>query len=108
MKKEVILVPKDKFPIDVIAEIGERTKNCWIFLHDNAYLRLKNACDKDLSTSYYKEFFFESSNDSPETHITFHNCRNGDWFKVISISAYDLDVKCSEDPEDIFFIRMEE
>ena len=35
MKKEEIIVPKDKCPLDVLSEMGERTKNAWIFLHYN-------------------------------------------------------------------------
>ena len=30
MKKEVIIVPEDKCPLDVLAEMGERTANAWI------------------------------------------------------------------------------
>lgn len=46
MKKEVILVPKDKCPLDVLAEMGERTKNAWIFLHQNATEKLKKTADE--------------------------------------------------------------
>ncbi len=40
MKKEPILVPKNKCPLDVLAEMGEQTKSAWIFLHRNAVEKL--------------------------------------------------------------------
>ena len=50
MKKEVILVPKDKCPLDVIAEMGERIRNSWIFLHENAYYNLLTSKGASSST----------------------------------------------------------
>ena len=46
MKKEVILVPQDKCPLDVLAEMGECTRNSWIFLHDNVVDKLHSTADE--------------------------------------------------------------
>lgn len=43
MKKKVTLVPKDKCPLDVLAEMKERTANAWIFLHHNAVEKLQRS-----------------------------------------------------------------
>ena len=82
MKKEVILVPKDKCPLDVLAEMGEITEKAWIFLDASAYNKLleSDGCkvygsEKDdgkimlkwEATDEYPRFFWRSS-----SHRTLH------------------------------------
>lgn len=51
MKKEVTLVPKDKCPLDVLADMEERTADAWIYFHENAVKKLEKSCD------IYEEIF---------------------------------------------------
>ena len=69
MKKEVILVPKDKCPLDVLAEMGERTKNSWIFLHQNAVDKLTITADESREVFFGFVFYWKSTKESPETSL---------------------------------------
>jgi len=111
MKKEVILVPKDKCPLDVLAEMGERIKNSWIFLHENAYEKLKSTCDtqEKFNLNSYHSLSWNATDNYPETNIRIYCNSIGVWYLVSMISAVDISFKhISKDPEDIFFLKMEE
>ena len=95
MKKEVTFVPKDKCPLDVLAEMEERTAIAWIYFHENAVKKLEKSCDS------YEEF--------PATAITIGTEVIGCWNPVYSIDAEDIAFKShSSDPEEILFLQMEE
>lgn len=109
MKKEVIIVPKDKCPLDVLAEMGEQTKSSWIYLHKTAFDKLmsENCSKKDEMT--FCELTFEETDDYPKTTILINDTGGGVWFTVCSISANDIAFKGrAMDPENIFFLKMEE
>ena len=109
MKKEVILVPKDKCPLDVLAEMGERTKNAWIFLHQNAVDKLRRTADEtcEVAVGVYR-FDWKATEEFPETILRFDISR-GVWSKITSITADDIAFKItSADPEDIYFLKMDE
>lgn len=40
---KTIFVPKDKCPLEVLAEIGEQTRDAWIFLHNDVVDHLKET-----------------------------------------------------------------
>ena len=109
MKKEVILVPKDKCPLDVLAEMGERTKNSWIFLHQNAVDKLRRTADEICEIAVgVNSFYWKSTEEFPETILRFDISR-GVWSKVTRITADDIAFKItSTDPEDIYFLKMDE
>lgn len=94
MKKEVIIVPKDKCPLDVLAEMGERTKNSWLFFHSNIIEKLKES-----KGATYEEgnkqgtlvFTWEETKEYPETKIVIDICALcTEWKPVICISASDI------------------
>lgn len=113
MKKEVILVPKDKCPLDVLAEMGERTKNSWIFLDTSALqkLLLSDGCKPwyrkhDTLTATLK---WEATDEYPETSVLMEVPTPRGWGKILSIKAEDIAFTIStDDPEDIFFLKMAE
>lgn len=109
MKKEVIPVPKDKCPLDVLAEMGERTKNAWIFLHQNATEKLKKTADEcKYSSSPVYTLLWNATDEFPETRVRI-DIMYGEWSSVDRISANDIAFKQkSANPEDIFFLKMDE
>lgn len=113
MKKEVIIVPKDKCPLDVLAEMGNRTENAWIFLHSNAFQKLQRSegvsCEEG-SRDGVIVLTWEETNDYPETRIAIDICALAtDWKPIISISASDISFNLMPvDPEDLYFLKMEE
>lgn len=113
MKKEVILVPKDKCPLDVLAEMGERTENAWIFLDATAYNKL---LESDGCEAYSREndnerimLKWEATEDYPATAVLLEIPTTYGWGKIISIEAEDIAFTlCMADPEDLFFLKMAE
>ena len=111
MKKEVTLVPKDKCPLDVLAEMGERTKNAWIFLHQNALKKLITIADTHQvqGRNAYHYLHWDATDDFPETEVLIDFNTQVDWVLVVGISASDIAFKQKPaDPEDIYFLKMDE
>jgi len=115
MKKEVILVPKDKCPLDVLAEMGEQIRNSWIFLHENAYNHLLKS--KGVSYSTFNSMNanqetlikWTATEEYPETVMFCEVPSPKGWAKITSIKAEDIAFGLStHNPEDIFFLKMEE
>lgn len=115
MKKEVILVPKDKCPLNVLAEMGERTRNSWIFLHENAYEHLlkskgvRHSTGNSMNSNQCTWIKWDATKDYPETVVFCEVPSSKGWGKIQSIDAEDIVFGLStHDPEDIFFLKMEE
>lgn len=111
MKKEVTLVPKDECPLDVLAEMEERTANAWIFLHDNAVEKLKKSCVKYTLQYHSIKLNWDATENIPATSIIINTRKfySGHWNFVDYIEADDIAFKHrSYDPEEIFFLQMEE
>lgn len=113
MKKEVIIVPNDKCPLNVLAEMSERTENAWIFLHHNAVEKLQHS-DGVSCTEGGKQgtlvLTWEATDDYPETRVVIDVCAMEiAWKPIILISASDIFFTLMPvDPEDIYFLKMEE
>lgn len=109
MKKEVILVPKDKCPLDVLAEMGEKIQNSWIFLHKNAAEILYDTADDILLREEgFRDVSWKETEQYPETNIKVQSSVLV-WLKVYEINASDIAFTISpDDPEDLFFLKMEE
>lgn len=115
MKKEVILVPKDKCPMDVLAEMGERIRNSWIFLHENAYEHLlkskgvRHSTTNSMNANQTTLIKWAATKEYPETVVFCEVPSPKGWGKITSIDAEDIAFGLStHDPEDIFFLKMAE
>ena len=113
MKKEVTIVPKDKCPLDVLAELGERTENAWIFLDVMCCNKLveSEGCEvytrKDDETQM--QLKWKATKEYPATTVLFEVPIGFGWGKIISIEAEDIAFTFEmADPEEIFFLKMEE
>ena len=113
MRKEVTPVPKDKCPLDVLAEMGERTKNCQIFLHHTALEKLLHSDGvsakegKKLGTL---ELTWATTRHHPEERVVVDVCGMAtDQKSVILISSTDISFTLiPTDPEDLYFLKMED
>ena len=111
MKKEVTIVPTDKCPLDVLAELGERTKHAWIYLHENAVSKLEKSCNSgdEIPKTNGIMLTWSATDEFPETSIIINKGEIGPWKPVYIIEADDIAFHCMEDdPEEIFFLKMEE
>lgn len=109
MKKEVTIVPKDKCPLDILAELKERTESAWIYMHENVIAKLAKDCDQFHEAHGCTSFAWIATKDFPTTKITLVVDVIGCWKPVFAIDAGDIAFKhTSSDPEEIFFLKMEE
>ena len=110
MLKDVTLVPKDKCPLDVLAEMGEQTANAWIFLHKNAVEKLRSTADIVTVTDSFLKMHWKETEKYPSTTILVkHPTKEYIWQRIYHIMAIDIafDYEPS-DPEHLFFLQMEE
>ena len=106
MKKEVILVPKDKCPLNVLREMGERIRNSWIFLHDDAVRKLETTTDY-IEEKGYQELVWSATEKYSQTTLDIEIV--GTWHKVYRIIAEGIAFEYeAQDPEDIYFLKMDE
>ena len=109
MKVEPIIVPKGKSPLDVLAELGEQTRSSWIYLHDNVIQHLTKTADYLNIKDSAVKFIFDATEKSPKTIIRADYLGCKAWHNVQFIIADDIAFKMSAaDPENIFFLKMEE
>lgn len=107
MKKEIILVPQGKCPLDVLAEMGEQTRNAWIYLHDNACGVLESTADYSSFKYGCEKLTWRKTKDYPRTVIWLEANHKSEWAKVAAISADDIAFdRAANDPENIFFLKM--
>jgi len=113
MKKEVILVPKGKCPLDVLSQMGERIRNSWIFIHTNVY---KHLCDNHgvpyLATlmNANQKACFSWGDLEKESHVAlFCEVPQIQWGKLLSVHGQNVSCDLEpDDPEEIYFLKMDE
>lgn len=113
MKKEVILVPKDKDPLYVLAEMKDQTKNSWIFLHQNAFEKLQGREGASIKAWNKAGTIFlklPATKEQPEAEIAVDvGSVATSWKFVILILTINIAFSViPTDPEHIFFLKMEE
>ena len=110
MKKEIIKVPKDKCPLDVLAELGERTRNSWIFLDHSSLRKLKDTADWIQPHLHTRSngLHWNATKDYPSTTIEVENRVDRIWLFVRYIKAEDIAFQTPpQDPDELFFLKME-
>lgn len=106
MKKEVIIVPKDKFPLDVLAEMEDRTANAWIFLHSNVIDNLQTTADRITGTSSTDVFIWVTAQSDVVLRFAQFDTN---WYSVREIQSENIAFKKqSPVPDEILFLKMEE
>lgn len=110
MKKEVTLVPKGKNPLSILAEMGDRTKDAWIFLHQGVANELRRDSNgyEELASSMIR-LRMNATEEFPSRSITIETEGFGAWNRVRIIEADDIAFNYeSLDPEEIIFIKMDD
>ena len=107
-----IYVPKDKCLLNVLAEMGDQSKDAWFFLHNNLVENLKSSNGISFKEGEKKGtlvFTFESTkNDKPKMIIDICGL-NADWKPILSISDSNIAFKTMPaDFEEIYFLRLAE
>ena len=112
MKKDIIVVPKEKCPLDVLSEMGRKVRNAWIFLHESVINKFEAEQNQEVvhlddGTISYK---WNETPDFPETILEISNLNvlGKVWYPVVFINACDIAFeKPSDDPKHIYFFQME-
>lgn len=110
MKKQVTIVPNDKSPINVLAELKKRTSNSWIFLHENVVENLKERKSilEELTYCIYLTLIEEINSIETKIEIAIETEVLGEWKPVYWIDSEAIEFTIqSHDPEEIFFLKME-
>ena len=103
--KNVILVPKDKSPLSVLVELGERTSSAWIYLHSNVVKTLYRNCHAYGPAVMHKDLVWHHPNVSIRIGMSFSNV----WSPLLCVDSKIISFKnWVDDPDEIIFIKMEE
>ena len=120
MKTEIIVVPKGKNPMDVIASMGERTRNTLILVHEDAIREIifraatelngmacLDACEELLSKSYLK-CYWPKSETVTETLVKIEWIRDSDFGYIFEIDSAEIAFKKpKKGTEEVLIFMME-
>lgn len=97
MKTTTITVPKEKCPLDVLAEMGSQTSGAWIFFTENTAKTLKDSSD---SNQQYNDDTYilrwNATAEYPQTSAIIRECDLlglGIFYHVLLIEATDIAFK---------------
>lgn len=110
MKTPITIVPNDKSPIDILKELGKKTKSAWIFMDHASVEKLKSLSNWRHPLVYNKsqELHWNETKTSPAYSLTVEDRRNQTWLEVIAINHSDIHFKKPADnPKEIFFLKMQ-
>lgn len=105
----VILVPRNKCLLDVLAEMEERIENAWLFINDDVVMKLEEDCLL-IECMINEEIFmyWQATENNSRTSLSLKTAY-GEWFFCSSISAEDISFTVPAPvPNDVFFIMMED
>lgn len=111
MKMETTYVPKDKCPLDFIAELGAQTAISWLFLHKNAIEKLCKTADSFSGHIGRRRLTWEATEKYPRTVLEYDDSgvAGYTWFNILYIEASDIAFRRSPStPAYLFFLEMEE
>lgn len=108
MVKEVILLPEGKCPLAFIRELGVKFEDSWVFLHKNAVSFLENAADKCILRGDPLVLSWNPTKELSKITVGIQYNEKNIWNKMISVETDMTNfILASEDPEYIYFIKME-
>ncbi len=114
MKKELevldLTVPEDKCELDVLAELKERCKNAWIYMHKTSVDHLTASKGVEVSIgSNYLICTWRATEEYPETKLVIAKFSRK-WCNVLAIEAEDIafkDLYEVNEPQYIIRLRRE-
>lgn len=90
-----LVVPRNKCVMDYIADLGEKTKNAWIFIHQSnldQLLKSEGVIDRGWLEDR-RTLSWEKTDDYPETTIVISTFDADDFYVVVQIDAEDIAFK---------------
>ena len=108
----VIFVPKDKSPFDVLSEMKERITYAWIFMHEDVIKCLRKTCDEEERTEMDSIIFTWYDSQpigifQPVQKAFLSATRFTDpWRNIVCIKSADISFKTCEYPREIIFLKM--
>ena len=103
---EKVFVPEDKCPLDVIAELGDRTKDAHIFLESSLIEQLKNTADEFEEKGHIISFLWEETEKFPRTELMVRRVVPP-YYEAIKINASDIafTTPVEHNPGERFFLK---
>jgi len=106
MEHIMIIVPEDVCPLNVLAEMGEQTKNARIFLHRNVMEKLKQTADSVKEIPKYVEYFWNETEKYPKTILDVEK-NELECLRVYRIYATDIAFSMEvENPDKMITLEM--
>lgn len=106
-----LTVPQDMCALDFLAEMKERTKNAWIFLHDSIISKFLKSdgvkCKEGINNC--RILSWAATDEYPTTQVVISSFEAKGWYTVIAIEAEDIafkEIDNIEDPERIIRLKM--
>ena len=108
MKIRLIKVPSYKCALDVLARMGRKTRNAWIFFHQNVIDKLSITAEQRNVSSIYQEFEWKETKDGSKTILDFEK-KPAVWKRVYRICAKNIAFRIEPpEPKIIIFIKMQD
>ena len=104
---EIITVPEGECAMNILAGLGEETRNSWIFIHKEQFTKLREKADGFEHEDAFGHLNWDATDEFPETYLGVILGSNSlDYVPVFKIEADDIVFKKpAATPERIFFIR---
>lgn len=106
-----LTVPQDMCALNFLAEMKERTKNAWIYLHDSVVNKLLKSdgvkCQKGINN--FCILSWEATDEYPSAQVVISLFESKHWYTVIDIKAEDIaftEIYNIEEPECIIRLKM--
>ena len=114
----ILLIPKGKCLLNYLREMGERTRNSWLLIHENVVKQLEETSDDETyEPAYIRNFIWEKNSQYPQSILGIdlsHELLRGkeyvvEWYAIEQIRAKDIAFRDSpKNPDEIFRLKMEE
>lgn len=106
-----LTVPQDMCALDFLAEMKERTKNAWIYLHDSVINKLLKSdgvkCEEGIHNC--RILSWKATDEYPSKQVVISSFEAKCWYTVIAIKAEDIafkEIDNIEEPECIIRLKM--
>lgn len=114
----ILLIPKGKCLLNYLREMGERTRDSWILIHENVVKQIEETSDyQNCEPAYIRNFIWEKNSQYPQSTLGIdisHELLRGkeyvvEWYAIEQIMAKDIAFRNKpKNPDEIIRLKMEE
>lgn len=107
MENKIVKIPSDKDPLDVLKIVGERTKNSWLFLNKEFYVRLAMSSNHYFIGKNGIACMKWNAKENQPAITVFCDLPGVTWGKIRSMQIENVSyMQTPDDPINIYFLKM--